>query len=219
MMPFKDHYKTLAVPPNASLQEIKKAYRALAHQYHPDKNTHNQYTEGFFREIQEAYHVLSNAHRRVAYDEERWLAGYSMTKQPASVTPEWIYQQCLSLSKHMTTVDIYRMSHAALRDYILLILSNDDMAILERANHQELNRNIVGELLKSMKSLRYDYIPEIIARLNTLAASDIILLAEIKKLTAEQQKQAEWEKIKPYVLILVVVILCVLMLIYGKLMR
>lgn len=216
MMPFKDHYKTLAVPPNASLQEIKKAYRALAHQYHPDKNTNHQYAAGFFREIQEAYHVLSNAHRRAAYDEERWLAGYSMTKQPATVTPEWIYQQCAGLSKHMATVDIYRMNHVALRDYILLILSDDDMAILERANNQSLNQNIVRELLKSMQPLRYDYIPEIISRLNTLAATDDALLTEIRQMTAEQQKQAEWEKIKPYVLILVVVVLCVLMLIYGR---
>lgn len=215
-MPFKDHYKTLAVPPNASLQEIKKAYRTLAHQYHPDKNAHNQYAESFFREIQEAYHVLSNVHRRTAYDEERWLAGYSMTKQPASITPDWIYQQCLGLSKHMATVDIYRMSHAALRDYILLILSDDDMAILQRVHNETLNQNIVRELLKSMKPLRYDYIPEIMSRLTTLAAGNDELLAEIKKMTTDQQKQAEWEKIKPYVLVLVVVVLCVLMLIYGR---
>ncbi|MDD5098763.1 MAG: DnaJ C-terminal domain-containing protein [Candidatus Colwellbacteria bacterium] len=61
----KDYYETLGVSKNASDEEIKKAYRRLAHQYHPDKPGGD---ESRFKEINEAYQVLSNKSKRAQYD-------------------------------------------------------------------------------------------------------------------------------------------------------
>ncbi len=61
----KDYYKILGVEKAASEEEIKKAYRKLAHQYHPDKATGN---EGKFKEISEAYQILSDKKKRAQYD-------------------------------------------------------------------------------------------------------------------------------------------------------
>lgn len=61
----KDYYKILGVSRNASQEEIKKAYRRLAHQYHPDKAGGD---EKKFKEINEAYQVLSDKHKRAQYD-------------------------------------------------------------------------------------------------------------------------------------------------------
>jgi len=62
-------YKTLGVSPNASEEEIKKAYRKLALQYHPDKNKENkEHAESRFKEITNAYNILSNADKRRQYD-------------------------------------------------------------------------------------------------------------------------------------------------------
>jgi len=61
----KDYYKVLGVKPGASAEEIKKAYRRLAHQHHPDKIHGN---EAKFKEINEAYQVLSNNEKRSQYD-------------------------------------------------------------------------------------------------------------------------------------------------------
>jgi len=61
----KDYYKILGVSRDASAEEIKKAYRKLAHQYHPDKSTGD---EGKFKEINEAYQTLSNKEKRSQYD-------------------------------------------------------------------------------------------------------------------------------------------------------
>lgn len=65
---FKDYYAILGVSRDASMDEIKKAYRRLARQYHPDLNPGNKEAEERFKEIQEAYEVLSNPETRAKYD-------------------------------------------------------------------------------------------------------------------------------------------------------
>jgi molecular chaperone DnaJ len=67
----KDYYKTLGVGKDASREDIKKAYRNLAHKYHPDKNPNNRDAEDRFKEIGEAYEVLSDESKRKDYDSGR----------------------------------------------------------------------------------------------------------------------------------------------------
>ena len=66
-MEFQDYYKTLGVPRTATQAEIKKAFRKLAQQWHPDVNTDSGAQERF-KEINEAYQVLSDPQRRQTYD-------------------------------------------------------------------------------------------------------------------------------------------------------
>jgi curved DNA-binding protein len=67
-MPGKDYYKILEVPRTASQEEIKKAYRKLAMKYHPDRNKGEKTAESRFKDINEAYAVLSNSEKRKQYD-------------------------------------------------------------------------------------------------------------------------------------------------------
>ncbi len=71
----KDYYKTLGVSKGASADEIKKSYRKLARKYHPDANEGDARAEARFKEISEAYTVLSDEKRRKEYDEARSLFG------------------------------------------------------------------------------------------------------------------------------------------------
>ena len=64
----KDYYDLLGVPRGTSAEELKKAYRKLAMQYHPDRNPGNAEAEHKFKEINEAYDVLRDDQRRAAYD-------------------------------------------------------------------------------------------------------------------------------------------------------
>lgn len=71
----KDYYKALGVPKDAGAEEIRKAYRALARKFHPDANSGDPKAENRFKEVSEAYDVLSDAKRRKDYDEARSLFG------------------------------------------------------------------------------------------------------------------------------------------------
>ena len=72
-MEYKDYYKILGVDKNATDAEIKKEYRKLAKKYHPDVNQNNEAASNKFKEINEAYEVLSDKEKRKQYD----ISGFS----------------------------------------------------------------------------------------------------------------------------------------------
>lgn len=65
----RDYYEVMGVPKNAPEDEIKKAYRKLAKKYHPDLNPGDKEAEQKFKEVNEAYEVLSDKDKRARYDQ------------------------------------------------------------------------------------------------------------------------------------------------------
>ena len=68
-MEYKDYYKILGLERSAGTDEVRKAYRKLAMQYHPDRNPNNKQAEEKFKVINEAYQVLSDKQKRARYDQ------------------------------------------------------------------------------------------------------------------------------------------------------
>jgi curved DNA-binding protein len=81
---FRDYYEVLGVARDAKPDEIKKAYRKLARKHHPDVNPDSREAEEAFKELNEAYEVLSDPEKRAKYDElgQNWKAGADFTPPP-----------------------------------------------------------------------------------------------------------------------------------------
>src|SRR5882762_1948793 len=81
---FKDYYAVLGIPRDAGADDIKKAFRKLARQYHPDVAKDKKTAEAKFKEINEAYEVLSDPEKRKKYDElgANWKQGAGFEPPP-----------------------------------------------------------------------------------------------------------------------------------------
>src|SRR6476620_3407985 len=81
---YKDYYEVLGVPRSASDGDIKKAFRKLAREYHPDVAKNKKQAEEKFKEINEAYEVLGDPAKRKKYDElgSNWNAGADFRPPP-----------------------------------------------------------------------------------------------------------------------------------------
>ena len=77
MAPQRDYYQVLGVPETATTDEIKKAFRRLAKQHHPDRNPNNPQASDRFKEINEAHDVLSDATKRKKYDQLRRYGAFA----------------------------------------------------------------------------------------------------------------------------------------------
>jgi curved DNA-binding protein len=84
-MDYKDYYKVLGVERSASADDVRKAYRKLAMQYHPDRNPGDKQSEERFKEVNEAYQVLNDPQKRARYDQ---LGGAYSNWQQRGGTPQ-----------------------------------------------------------------------------------------------------------------------------------
>ena len=91
----KDYYKILGVDRKASEREIKQAYRRLARQYHPDVNPGDKSAEEKFKQINEAYEVLSDKENRQKYDKygDQWQYADQFEKAGWQQAPGWDFSQ------------------------------------------------------------------------------------------------------------------------------
>jgi molecular chaperone DnaJ len=198
------------------LEEIKKSFRKLAHEFHPDKNPDNAFAEAHFREIQEAYHVLSHEERRRLYDHERWLSG-RFAKNALVLKPEYLLDDLYKLNAHLREIDVYRMNRELLYRYLLFMLSDEKVAIIEKRAQAPVRQGIAREILKAMQLLPGFFALEIISRIQLiLNGEDEEILKELEMVTRKVQREQRLQRYLPWLISALTLLICVAMYLFSK---
>ena len=213
----KDYYTILDIPVTATLPEIKKAYRKLVMQYHPDKNGEDVYTAARFNEIKEAYEVLTNPSLKEHYLQERWLkkaSGLWMPDEP--ITPPLILKQVLELNKSISQLDVHRMDPGLVTQRILQAIPTPTIEKLKTFHEPEINAMIFSLVLQSTHILPLRNTKSVVDQLLLLAGDDDKLHHQISLVLQQKEKREQWERTKVWLIIAVVVIICILIYMGGR---
>jgi molecular chaperone DnaJ len=216
-MDIKDYYKTLGVLPSASVNEIKKAFRRLAMKYHPDVNAGDEATAAHFREVQEAYEVLSDPAQREEYNYKRWYnrtIGKDFTHTPH--TAHDVLNECKKLSNYLAGVNTFQIEYDALNHHIHQLLNDSNMNILQQSGENLLINHVVKLLLHAANPLPYKYQPAIIEKLRQLAGDDREINEKINLHLKHQQQRALYEKYKVAGVIIFTIIICLIIYLSSR---
>jgi len=216
-MHLKDYYGLLLLEPSATLPEIKKAYRKLAQQYHPDKNNADAYATAQFTEIKEAYEVLTNPAKKEYYLQQRWYdQSIGKRKSQPVITPVTVLKQALELERYVSTLDIFRMDKEGLKQYVLGLIPSSTIDQLKAFNEPEIIRQVIRILLQAIHPLPKNYTKEIFGQLNSLAEGDEISVKNLLDFIQKTEKKNQREKYSVIIIIAATTILCLLIYLAGR---
>jgi molecular chaperone DnaJ len=214
-MLIKDYYKILEVAPAATLQEIKKSFRKLALQYHPDKNAGSHWADAQYREIQEAYKVLSDPKQREEYNYKRWFnrsTAQAFINKP--LTPLDILQECRSLQKYVSSINVFHIRYDTVSRHIQQLLSAETIGILHAYNDTAINHEIIHLLLQSSRPLPLHYFTQVANLLIQVAGHDAAALVTIEQALKHKKQRQLWEQYK-WLVVLLITALIVLLIASG----
>ncbi len=208
-MQLKDYYKILEVPAVATPLQIKKSFRQLALRHHPDKNPGNAVAEAKFREIQEAYEILSNPGKREEYNYKRW---YNRSIKEAFVnealTPTAIATECARLGSYLQSVNAMRVDFDGLSYHIRQLLCDKNIGILLQFNDEQCNAAVINQLLLATSLLPFQYIAPIAGRLERVAGTNTLQQQQLADFVQQQKAKDKWQKYRIPLVLAATLLLC-----------
>lgn len=216
-MQLKDYYKTLEVAPVATQQEIKKSFRRLALKFHPDKNAGNPIAEAQFKEIQEAYEILSDPEQRKEYNYKRWhlrSIGQAYSERPLS--PDAILEECRALKLYIDSMSIFRIDYDLVSRHIRQLVNSSTIGILQQFNDTATNREIVQTLIQASRPLPLRYFLPVSQLLVQLGSADPAITGMVQSHIREKSIHEKWDTYKWVVMLIITTLLIWLMIEFGK---
>jgi molecular chaperone DnaJ len=215
-MQLKDYYRILQVEPVASPQEIKKSFRRLALKFHPDKNAGDHLAEAQFKEIQEAYEVLSDPHQRREYNYKRWhLRSLGKSYTERALTPAAILEECKALKSYIDSMSIFRIDYDAVSQHIRQLITPSAIAILQQFNDPQIDHEIIQTLLKAAHPLPLRYFVPITELLLQISADEEVRMM-VNRHKREKKWHEKWDTYKWIVMVIITTFLIWLMIEFGR---
>ncbi len=212
-MQYKNYYETLHISPSSSADEIKKAFRHLALLHHPDVTNNDELKAERFRQIEEAYTVLSDTDRRRAYDATHFFSN----KKNGPVTLESIMAQTNKLRKYLASMNHSKLNYDTIELEVENILSEQVINLLSRSSDYKTVESIVLGFNEIIFHLPYWTMQSYTNRLMVLAMGNAILQEQLLLNLQRKKKEMLWDKYKATLAIGIAVIICLLMVVLSRL--
>ena len=205
-----DYYLQLGVAANASPEEVRKAYRALALRFHPDKAPQNPFAEAQFLRLKEAYEVLKDPVRRRRYDQERWLRGMPETIHRKIITAQSIIADARRLHAHVAQLGASTVNVSALQSLCLFLLSEAHLALFWEAADSALNEQLLKPILAVSVYLPAAQLLPVIAQLEKLKPLSPEVQLELAAWLKTRQREARRLRLAPLWVLLLTLLLCLM---------
>jgi molecular chaperone DnaJ len=215
-MPVKDYYKLLKIAHSADLNTIKKAYRQLAMQYHPDKHGDTQSTHFYFQEIQEAYEVLSNPEKRENYHYKIWLEKAQGHDLDTALSTDQIIQLFIHTERAIHETDSFRRNNEQLTEILISLYSNTRLELLAETNDNSLETTTLQMAMQSSSSLSSVAQLKLIHQLNPILKKHPQMHEIWMQQINTRIKKEKIEKLKVPIVILTTILLCLAILLLSK---
>jgi curved DNA-binding protein CbpA len=240
---FKDFYKILEISSTATEIDIKKAYRKLALKYHPDRTFNDKIAEAKFREIQEAYEVLSNKEKKETFD-LKYYNHYNQKepKQANSQSEQKRYKETVKdpinqytflkifsdLNEKVSNLQYREIAQVALNKSLTDLLSNQIISFIRSFDDLKTNREIINHVLLISEKLDFHYFERLALNIVKLAGADNDSIIKIHGTVKSRKKREFSNNIKNKVAyysnkyprltgtFLIIVIACVINLFSGN---
>lgn len=215
-MPVKDYYTLLKIEPNADLPTIKKAYRKLAMQYHPDKTGNDHYTESYYREIQEAYVVLSDTSKREEYHYQRWLEKSMGHSLDTALSPAQIIHLFLKTEQYLHGTDSFKMDKYHLLEHLKELYSLGRQEIIISSNDEQLEKESLRLAIQSSKLLPSGAQFNFQKHLQMLLSRHANIHEEWNDKVYAINKKERLDSFKIPIVILITILICLAILLISK---
>ncbi len=204
----KDYYQILNVHPTCTMLEIKKAYRKLALQYHPDTNNNHPLLEEKFREIKIAYEILSNVESRKKYHSSVYFENY--IKEVTNIYD--ILLKVAQLKNYVMNSNTDKIDQVLLLNYLLDLLSSSNVVIIMNSNNESIKNEIFESIILSSKILPYSLFIKVSAILEKIFLAEYTTIELILK----QKKRNEWwNNYKILFAVIAALLFCLLIALFG----
>jgi hypothetical protein len=159
----EDYYRLLQVHPAATQQEIRKAYRKLAHQYHPDKAAVSTASEAFAL-LQKAYATLSHTESRKNYDLVYFSKRINQAAAATITDPRQLLQLTINLSNRIQSQDASMINSGAVHAELMLIFGEQHLLLLDKTT-PDFRKELMNELMRCLRVLPYQQATSILAEI------------------------------------------------------
>lgn len=207
-------YAVLGITSSANETEIKRAFRKLAHIYHPDKNSNPIYFEQF-KQIKKAYEILGNSNSKQLYDQSLQLESKSTKSQPVLQNVQDLLKYFHLLEREMQQTDFRFINYDRIKwklNYPLFLPLIKEF--IQSGNFQE-QQKLLKQVLYILHFLPYN---EVVLYQSTLefCFTEQYHISIIRQLIATKKIEAKWEKLKIPIVAIVSAMLCLGIFLLAK---